>query len=93
MKPRIVNIPYLGYKTHCYIYGDLKKGTPLICLHGGPGGCIERYEVLTKLADKGIPLILYDQLGCGYSRVPKGHLELWTYETFINELLNVISYF
>lgn len=93
MKPKIVNIPYLGYKTHCYVYGDLNKGTPIIFLHGGPGGCIERYEALTQLANSGIPLILYDQLGSGYSRVPKGHYELWKYETFINELDNVVNYF
>ena len=93
MKSKMVNIPYLGYKTHCIVYGDISKGTPLILMHGGPGGCIERYESLTKLADLGIPLIMYDQLGSGYSRVPKGHLELWNYNTFMDELENIIKYF
>lgn len=93
MKSKIVNIPFLGYKTHCIVYGDIHKGTPLIILHGGPGGCVERYEVLSKLADLGIPLIMYDQLGAGYSRVPKGHKELWTYETYMNELENVVKFF
>lgn len=93
LNKKVYNIPYLGYKTHCFVYGDLSKGTPVIVLHGGPGGCVERYEPLIELANKGIPLIFYDQLGCGYSRVPKGHLELWTYKTFMDELENVISYF
>ena len=93
MNKKVVNVPYLGYKTHCIIYGDLSKGTPLILMHGGPGGCIERYEVLSKLADRGIPCIFYDQLGSGYSRVSKGHLELWNYDTFMNELENLIKYF
>ena len=93
IKPRIVNVPYLGYKTHCIIYGDLKKGTPLILMHGGPGGCIEKYEALTLLADKGIPCIFYDQLGCGYSKLPKGHFELYNYKTYMDELENLIKYF
>jgi len=93
MKAKIVNVPYLNYKTHCYVYGDVSKGTPIIVLHGGPGGCIEKYESLTKLANKKYPMIFYDQLGCGYSKVEKGHLELWTYKTFINELENIISFF
>ena len=90
---KIVNVPYLGYKTHCIIYGDLSKGIPLILMHGGPGGAIERYEALSELEKRGIPCIFYDQLGCGYSRVPKGHLELWTYKTYIDELENLIKYF
>lgn len=93
MKKKIVNIPYFGYKTHCIVYGDLTKGTPLILMHGGPGGCIEKYEALTLLADRGIPCIFYDQLGCGYSRVPKGHKELWKYETYLDELENIVKYF
>ena len=90
---RVINIPFKGYKTHTYVYGNLSKGIPLIMLHGGPGGCIERYEALTHLAEKGHPIIMYDQLGCGYSRVPKGNLDLWTVETYIEELDNIIKFF
>lgn len=93
MKQKVINIPFKGFKTHCYVYGDLSKGIPVIVLHGGPGGVVEKYEPLTKLASKETPLILYDQLGSGYSKVPKGHLELWNYSTFIEELENVISFF
>lgn len=93
MKRTIHKIPFKGFHTFCYTFGDLSKGVPLIILHGGPGGCVERYEPLEKLADKGIPLIFYDQLGCGYSRVPKGNADLWTFKTFLDELDNVIKYF
>lgn len=93
MQRKIVNVPYLGYKTHCIVYGDLSRGTPIIVLHGGPGGCVERYEALTELAKQNIPMIFYDQLGCGYSKVLKGHLELWTYKTFMDELENIIRFF
>ena len=93
MKRIIHHIPYKGFYTFCYTFGDLSKGTPLIILHGGPGGCDERYEPLEELADKGIPLIFYDQLGCGYSKVPKGNEHLWTFDLYLDELENLIKYF
>ena len=93
MKRVIHHIPYKGFYTFCYTFGDLTKGLPLIILHGGPGGCDERYEPLEELADQGIPLIFYDQLGCGYSRVPKGNEKLWTLKTYLGELENVIKHF
>ena len=93
MKKHFYYIPYLGFHTRAYTFGDIKNGTPLIILHGGPGGCVERYEVLEQLADQGIPLIFYDQLGAGYSRVPKGNEDLWTFETYLKELENVIRFF
>ena len=93
MKRVVHHIPYKGFYTFCYTFGDVKKGTPLIILHGGPGGCDERYEPIEELAKDGVPLIFYDQLGCGYSKVPKGHEDLWTFETYLDELENVIEYF
>ena len=93
MKKRVYRIPYLGYHTRAYVLGDLNKGIPLIILHGGPGGCVERYEPLEKLADFGIPLIFYDQLGCGYSRVPKNHKISWNFHVFLDEFENLVKYF
>ncbi len=93
MKRVVHHIPYKGFYTFCYTFGDLLKGTPIIVLHGGPGGCIERYEPLEELAKKGVPLIFYDQLGCGYSRVPKGNKNLWDFNLYLDELENVIKYF
>lgn len=93
MKRVVHHIPYKGFYTFCYTFGDLSKGTPIIVLHGGPGGCIERYEPLEELAKKGIPLIFYDQLGCGYSRVPRGNKDLWDFNLYLDELENVIKYF
>ena len=93
MKKVIHRIPYLGYHTRAYVLGDLNKGIPLIILHGGPGGCVERYEPLEKLVDFGIPLIFYDQLGCGYSKVPKNHKISWNFRVFLDEFENLIKYF
>ena len=93
MNKKVHHIPFKGFYTYSYTFGDVSKGIPLIILHGGPGGCVERYEPLEELAEKGIPLIFYDQLGCGYSKVPKGNEYLWTFETYLEELENVIKYF
>lgn len=93
MNRKVCRIPFMGFYTRAYVIGDLNKGTPLILMHGGPGGCIERYEPLEKLAEFGIPLIFYDQLGCGYSRVPKGNEKLWDFNLYLNELDNLIKFF
>lgn len=93
MNKKVYKIPYLNFYTRAYTFGDINSGVPLIILHGGPGGCVERYEPLEKLADLGIPLIFYDQLGCGYSKVPKNHGISWNFAVFINELKNLINFF
>ena len=93
MDKKVYKIPYLGYHTRAYVFGDIKKSIPIIILHGGPGGCVERYEPLEKLADFGISLIFYDQLGCGYSRVPKNHGISWDFGIFIDEFKNLVNYF
>lgn len=49
------------YETH----GN-KKGRPIVCLHGGPGGGMMRY-VLRLFNLKKWFVILYDQRGCGKS--------------------------
>ncbi len=93
MTKKVHKIPFKNYYTRAYSFGDLSKGVPLIILHGGPGGCVERYEPLEKLAEFGIPLIFYDQLGCGYSKVPKTHEITWNFPLFLEEFENLINYF
>lgn len=94
MKARTYNIPYLKFKTHAYVYGDLAKcKCPIILLHGGPGGVSYRYEALAQLADENMAIIFYDQLGCGYSKVPPKNERYWTFAVFLDELANLISYF
>ena len=93
MKKQVHKIPYLGHHTRAYVLGDISRGVPLIILHGGPGGCVERYEPLEKLADFGVPLIFYDQLGCGYSKVPENHKISWNFRIFLDEFDNLVKYF
>ena len=62
-------------------------GTPLLCLHGGPGFTHYYLEALEALADRR-QVIFYDQLGCGRSDRP-GDVSLWTVDRFVRELTQV----
>jgi proline-specific peptidase len=62
-------------------------GTPLLCLHGGPGFTHNYLEPLEALADRR-QVFFYDQLGCGRSDRPDD-LSLWTVDRFVEELAQV----
>jgi proline-specific peptidase len=63
-------------------------GTPLLCLHGGPGMPHDYLEPLAALSDER-PVIFYDQLGCGRSPAA-GNVE-WSVDRFVAELVAVRS--
>lgn len=82
------------YKT----FGSLEITTGPIPmgLHGGPGA---GHEYITPLADLykayDIPILLYDQIGCGratHLREKNGDAEFWSFELFISELGNLIDH-
>ncbi|KAJ7136108.1 proline-specific peptidase [Mycena epipterygia] len=85
-----------AFQTAFKVFGNLKSGRrPLIALHGGPG---VPHQYMLPIADlaasRGIPIIFYDQVGCGLST----HLldkpaDFWTVELFIAELDNVLAHF
>ncbi|WP_018664132.1 proline iminopeptidase-family hydrolase [Heyndrickxia acidiproducens] len=60
------------------------KGTPVILLHGGPGGTHIPMLALEALGDER-PVIFYDQLGSGRSDRPCDP-SLWKLERFVREL-------
>jgi proline iminopeptidase len=62
-------------------------GTPLLCLHGGPGSTHHNLEPLEALADRR-RVVFYDQLGCGNSDRPDNPA-LWTIGRFVEELAQV----
>jgi proline-specific peptidase len=64
-------------------------GTPLLCLHGGPGFTHYYLEALESLADRR-QVIFYDQLGCGNADRPDD-TALWTVDRFVEELAQVRS--
>lgn len=63
------------------------SGTPLLALHGGPGGVSCRFEVLAPLAAER-PVIFYDQLGSGRSDRPSD-TTLWRVPRFVEEVTAV----
>ncbi|WP_258110960.1 proline iminopeptidase-family hydrolase [Alicyclobacillus sp. SP_1] len=62
---------------------------PLLALHGGPGSSHLSLSILETIGDDR-PVILYDQLGCGFSQRPTD-ASLWRMERFVEELATVRS--
>lgn len=83
--------------TYYKVFGDLSSGAPpVIFLHGGPGG---GHEYLLSFAELwpqyGLPVILYDQIGCGAStHLPQtaGDKNFWQESLFVAELDNLIDH-
>lgn len=81
-------------ETAYWLWGDLAaKVPPLIILHGGPGAPGRDWKPVSALHKRyGIPILLYDQIGCGESthlRDTKGDTAFWTMELFLAELDNL----
>ncbi|KAI1773337.1 proline-specific peptidase [Hypoxylon cercidicola] len=80
------------------VYGSLEDSSipALIALHGGPGAGHEYLSPLTKLYEKyGIPIVFYDQIGCGRSTHYREKLRdnsFWTFDLFIQELDNLVDH-
>ncbi|KAI6088521.1 proline-specific peptidase [Hypoxylon rubiginosum] len=82
-------------KTWYKVVGNLDS-PPLIALHGGPG---TGHQYLSPLIDLytqyNIPIVFYDQIGCGNSthlREKMGDDSFWTFELFYQQLDNLISH-
>jgi proline-specific peptidase len=84
-------VPFKGYSTWYRIYGGAGQPgrLPLLCLHGGPGGCYDLLEPLKAMVATGRRVIFYDQLGCGLSSLPEPHPEMWTVELYVEEVDNI----
>ncbi|MDQ3865695.1 MAG: proline iminopeptidase-family hydrolase [Actinomycetota bacterium] len=75
-------IPVPGGRVWYGIHGD--GGTPLLCLHGGPGFPHDYLEPLRDLVgDRAV--VFYDQLGCGRSERPDDR-SLWSLERSLEEV-------
>ena len=64
--------------------------TPILLIHGGPGGSSCSFTILVNKLSKDRPVIIYDQLGAGKSDHPKD-LSLWQVDRFVEELDIVIK--
>ncbi|KAJ3715368.1 Alpha/Beta hydrolase protein [Lentinula raphanica] len=89
----VPSLPDKPCQTYYKVIGTLTKDTtPLVALHGGPG---VGHEYLLVLADLGVPLILYDQIGCGKStHYPEkmGDTSFWTVQLFLDKLDAVLHH-
>lgn len=88
--------PDIPCSTYYRIVGDLQSGaTPLIIIHGGPGSAHNYLLTFAQLWPRyGVPVIFYDQLGCGRSTRLKhmvGNQQFWTVELQIAELDNLLD--
>jgi proline-specific peptidase len=91
--------PYDGaeYQTFYKVWGDLsdKTKTPVVIIHGGPGLSHDYMLALSDLSigEKGVPVIMYDQLGnARSSRIKDKPKTFWTIDLFISELVNLLSH-
>ncbi|KAI0395126.1 proline iminopeptidase [Xylariaceae sp. FL0594] len=83
-------------QTWYKLYGKLER-PPLLVLHGGPGA---GHDYMIPLVDVyrelGIPVLFYDQIGCGRStHFPEkmGDDSFWNFDLFLNELENLVTHF
>ncbi|KAH8660433.1 Alpha/Beta hydrolase protein [Xylariales sp. PMI_506] len=89
----------LDGKTWYRVVGDITSeghARPIVALHGGPGGgSAYLWPALDELHQRtGIPVIYYDQFGCGRSThfpAREGDASFWVAELFIAELENVLT--
>jgi proline-specific peptidase len=96
-------IPFniVGTSLECYtwfkIVGEIKSARPLIMVHGGPGaGHFDLLTLAPSLARDGIPVICYDQVGCGRSsRIHEkaNDADFWSFDLFCAEIDNIVDHF
>lgn len=80
--------PCREYRTWYRIFGDPAAKPPLLAIHGGPGITSESLSPLEQLAQDERAVIIYDQLGAGYSGVPAA--ESTSLALFLEQLKQLI---
>lgn len=83
--------PTNGYKTFYKIFNEKSKLTPIVALHGGPGSTHHYMLGLSKLAEIGHKVILFDQAGSGNTKHNLSKEEM-VFETFIDQLDSLTDY-
>jgi L-proline amide hydrolase len=84
--------PFREWQTWYRVTGDLNSGpTPLVVVHGGPGCSHDYVLALAQLAERGRPVVHYDQVGGGRStHMPEKGGDFWTVDLFLDELENLL---
>ncbi|TWP35224.1 alpha/beta fold hydrolase [Leekyejoonella antrihumi] len=86
-------VPFGEWRTWYRVTGELDSPKPpLVVLHGGPGAAHNYTLRIARLAERGRPVVHYDQLGVGNStHLPERGADFWTVELFLNELDNLLG--
>ena len=80
-------MPFKGFQTWYKIVGEPSEKTPLVLLHGGPGGCHNYMEPYEAIAERyGRQVITYDQIGCGKSNIPHQEDDFYEIQLWVDEL-------
>jgi len=88
-----LDVPFRGHRTAVRTTGDLTSARPLVVAHGGPGCTMDYVLAIADLADRGIPVVHYDQLGNGRStHLPDADPASWTVDLFLDELDTVLRH-
>ncbi|KAI0886417.1 proline-specific peptidase [Annulohypoxylon maeteangense] len=87
----------ISCSTYYKVFGDLARDAPaVVILHGGPGGGHEYLLSFAELWPRyGLPVVLYDQIGCGAStHLPQmeGNKGFWQESLFVAELDNLLDH-
>lgn len=87
-----------GGQVSYHLYGKGKPGTPIVFLHGGPGGrCSCFWRQIPLAQDR--PLVFYNQLGSGESpfspeiTTAEEAKKYLTIEHYVNEVQTVVDHF
>jgi proline-specific peptidase len=96
----LVPFNIIGTSSVCHtwykIIGEIKDAVPLIMIHGGPGaGHADLLTLAPSLERDGIPVICYDQVGCGKSsRICEkaNDADFWSFDLFCAELDNIVDH-
>jgi len=85
---------FQGHQTWYRVTGELASGRlPLVVAHGGPGCTHDYVDSFKDLAERGWPVVHYDQLGNGRSTHLRGiDLGFWTVALFLDELDNLLRH-
>jgi|GEM_PF-365882 len=72
----------------CRLYCEIEgQGTPLVLIHGGPGGTHHCFHPWLSAAGRNFSVIYYDQRGCGLSDYKPG--EGYSFEQAVDDLENL----
>ncbi|GAB2593824.1 amino acid amidase [Paractinoplanes abujensis] len=85
-------VPFRQYATWYRVTGAADAGRPaLVVVHGGPGATHDYLLPLAAFAERGWPVVHYDQIGNGGStHLPDADPGFWTPELFLSELDNLL---